>query len=62
MGLLLSLEMVEVGVEPGIARVPESLEPSGPLRDLANRAGVEGARPPLRFAALLDETRALQHA
>src|SRR6476659_10083825 len=60
--LLLSLEVVEVGVEPRVTRLPEPLEFAGPLGDLADGRGVEGARTPLRFSSLLNETGALEHA
>src|SRR6476469_9592149 len=43
-GLLQSLEVIEVGVEPRVAGVPESLELTRPFGDLPDRAGVEGAR------------------
>src|SRR5262245_4980775 len=60
MFLLLFLEHFKVVVEPGVARVPESLELAGPLRNVANWGCIECAGAPLGLAAPLDESGTLE--
>jgi hypothetical protein len=62
MFLLLLLEHFKVVVESGIARVPESLELTGPFGNVTQRCRVQGSGTPLGLAAALDETGALQDA
>src|SRR6185503_6615116 len=59
--VLLLLQVLEVVVEPFVARIPEAAVVLGPLGDLLERRRLEPARSPLRFAAACDETRALEH-
>src|SRR5512134_1551634 len=57
---VLPLELFEVVVQPGVARIPESPEFRGPFHHFPERRGVEGAGTPLRLTALLHQTGALE--
>src|SRR3954451_3694408 len=55
------LQLLQVRVEAVEALVPVSAIALEPIVDLAQRAGLEAAGPPLRFAAAHDQPRALEH-
>src|SRR6476659_9360668 len=60
-GLLLLLQLAQVVVESLEALLPETPVLADPVGDVAEPLRLEGARPPLRLAALFDEAGALEH-
>src|SRR5207253_101749 len=59
--LSLSLEFVQVLVQPVVALLPEAPVPAHPLVDLLEWSRLEPSRPPLPLAASRDEPRHLEH-
>src|SRR5919201_3909909 len=59
--LLPRLYVAEIGIQPFEALLPMPPVLADPVGDVAQRLGLEPARPPLGVPTLLDETRTLEH-
>src|SRR5262245_36581070 len=59
--LVLALQLLEVAAQLVQALLPEAPVELDPVGDALERAGLQAAGAPLRFAAALDQARALEH-
>src|SRR5258706_11344002 len=61
LNLVFALQLLEVAVEPVEAPLPVAPVDLDPVGDVLQRVGLQPAGTPLRLAAALDQTRALEH-